>query len=332
MGKREKIKEYIQDEIRLARLKSGDRIYSRAVFMDKFQCARATVDKAIGDLISGKVLSAEKGSGTFVATPKKRTQAKNIAVVSPELTPNTMPQEIVQGFMEAVGPETSIRFFTYNELRHPKSWEACKAQRGIVFVMPDMQHGPFILEARSLCIPHVIAYRDIPESSFVSIDNTGAVMALVDHLISEGRRNIAYVGIPESRYHFPELRYIGYLTSLLKHKLAYNKNWCAFKGRQELSVTLNGLFGNGQCPDAIIAVSMPLGEIIRVAQKAGRKVGRNFSIATFDEVASGAYPFPVLSLRGIQREVGRESAAVLTRLFETQGKIVHKYITPEIKT
>ena len=51
-GKKEVIKEYILDAIRKKQLNPGEKLFSRHVFMERFSCARATVDKAIADAIA----------------------------------------------------------------------------------------------------------------------------------------------------------------------------------------------------------------------------------------------------------------------------------------
>ncbi len=61
IGKRETLKEYILNEIRLRNLKPGDKIYSRTEFMRRFRCARPTVDHVITELIGKKILVGENG-------------------------------------------------------------------------------------------------------------------------------------------------------------------------------------------------------------------------------------------------------------------------------
>jgi DNA-binding LacI/PurR family transcriptional regulator len=298
--------------------------------MDKFACARATVDQVISDLVGSKTLTSERGSGTYVAGPVKRTAGKSISIVAPYIgSPSSMAQQIVNGFMEGLGNETQVRYFTYEELKHPRSWETCKAQRGVVFIQPDVQHSPLLDEARAQKIPHLLLYRDHPESSFVSVDNQSGVAALVDALVAQGRTRIAYASLRQGRYHFPEQRYAGYLEGLLRNRLAYNKEWAALTPSVGRDAFLKGLFKSGNTPDAVISADMPVGLIIKAAEDRGLIMGKDVMLACFDEVPPNTYAFPVLSLRTITAEIGREGAKTFFKLLQTPELILQQYIEPE---
>jgi LacI family transcriptional regulator len=326
-NKKEQITQFILNEIRQTRLIPNDRIYSRHTLMEKFNCARRTVDKAIEDLVKSRMLITRKGDGTFVASPPKRKTTDAIAVVASILGHPSMPQDIIQGFMESMGPARSIKFFTYHELLHPKSWQACKSQQGIVFIMPDMQHSPFLIEVRREEIPHVAVYRDIVESSFISIDNEGGTTALVDHLVGMGHRKIAYLGHRISRFYFPEQRYIGYLKGMFKNRLHPQETWHLLAPSRSVKKPLGAMFET-EPPTALIVDQQPLGEIIQYIQNRGLTIGRDFELAHFDFVPADRYSFRIHSLRPIIREAGQAAARIIVSQLNKPDKLVQQYITP----
>ncbi|MCK4422504.1 MAG: substrate-binding domain-containing protein [Candidatus Omnitrophica bacterium] len=332
MGKQELLKDFILNQIRTNKLKPGDRVYSRSKFMSKFDCARATVDKVLKDLISAKILYGKKGAGTFVAPVKKAKPSKNIALVSGELGAPSMPYRIAYSFMEHMGPEYNIKFFTYNEIRHPASWQRCKSQQGIIFILPDIQHSPFIIETRTQDIPHIILYRNLPESSFVSIDNQSAVINLVSALAKKGCNNIAYLGIRESRYHFPQERYLGFLEGLLKNQFELKKDLVHFIPEHSINLALNQIFNSKIKPQGIILGSLQgIGQVITKIEKNDFKIGKDVFLACFDPVKENSYPFPVISLKSIAAEIGITGVQVYKEQIKNPQKLIQKYITPKIR-
>jgi GntR family transcriptional regulator, arabinose operon transcriptional repressor len=330
MGKQETLKDYILGEIRLGRLKPGDRLYSRNDFMAKFSCARATVDQVISGLVKDKVLESEKGSGTFVAAQGKRVAGKETAIVAPLIGHPSMPQQMIHAFLESSGNAGSIRYFTFDELKHPRSWEECKKQRGIVFIQPDVQHSPLLYEARALKVPHLVLYRDPPESSFISIDNYGAMAGLVDALYARGRRKIAYAGLRQSRFSFPEQRYAGYLEGLLRNNLPLNREQVGLLPETGEASFLKTLFIGKDRPDALISAQVPLGLVIKALDGRGLTPGKDVLLAGTDEVMKNTYAFPVLTPRTITAEVGSRGAEVFQKLLKSPEFIIQEYITPEI--
>ena len=62
------IKEAILNDIRNGVLKADEKIPSRSACMERFHCARATIDRAIADLERSGVLYSRHGSGTFASS------------------------------------------------------------------------------------------------------------------------------------------------------------------------------------------------------------------------------------------------------------------------
>lgn len=329
MGKKEQISEYLRNEILQGRLKAGDRVYSRFEIMSRFSCTRATADKAVSDLVKGGVLSTIKGGGTFVKSHEAGPAVKSIAVVGPAHTRPSMPQEIFQGLMQALGSEQPIRFFNYDELRQARVWQSCKAHRGIAFIMPDVQHSLFIMEARAEKVPHLAVYRDPPESSFVSVDNYGGTAALIKALAAKGCRRIAFLTRRESRYYFPEQRYAGFLEALLAAGLPLYKELVRLAPRGTEEAACREIMEAG--PDAVVVMNLAFGPLIQAGEVLGKKAGLDFQVASFDYVPEGTYPFPIISLESVTEQAGQEAARVLRELLREPGKLVQKYITPTVK-
>jgi DNA-binding transcriptional regulator YhcF (GntR family) len=330
MLKKNEIIRYLLEEIRKGRLKPGKPVPSRQDLMRKFSCARATVDSAVSALVDKKVLQTEKGAGTFVADLSISRGADQIVIISREIGQQSMQQEIAYSLMAHVPEKESLKFFNYEEVRFPSVWEFCKRQKAIVFIMPDIEHGPLLHETQQLGLRHLVLYRDVPESPFVSIANTSGVRRMVHFLADRGCKRFSYAGLVSSRYHLPERRYMGFLEGLLERKLPFERSRVRLIPANEESGFIRDFSRLEPFPDALIVDDVPLGPLISVIQDRGLVIGKDFHLGKFQTVQAGTYPFPVVSLASVTAEVGERAAEALKALFvhpETKPRI---YVDPKI--
>ena len=78
----QRIKDYIQSEIRLGHWREGDVIPTEQALSKQFEVSRMTVNRALRELTAEQIIIRVQGSGTFVAQQKYKStliQVKNIA-------------------------------------------------------------------------------------------------------------------------------------------------------------------------------------------------------------------------------------------------------------
>jgi DNA-binding LacI/PurR family transcriptional regulator len=335
IGKRQRIREFILEEIRNGRLAPGTRLPSRKDLMHRFGCARATADAAVEELRQAGLLTGRQGDGTFTVRPARQTRKPGIALLSPPLEANPFAREIVSGLLEAFGPDGQVRHFSYHDAKSAKGWELCKSREAIVFVMPDTEEAPLLAETRRNGHRHLVVYRDDPESPFVCIDNSGAVRSLVAELKRKGCGRIAYWGAQYSRYRFSEERYIGYLEGLNLQSLPFGKDLVLFGPENRESAGLPRLLeavrsSGRETRTGFICEGRPVGSLLGLCGKAGLRPGEDFEFASFDPVAPGAYPFPVLCTASVTAEAGRIAAGMLVSAGTGPG-LDQRYLLPDIK-
>ncbi len=330
MNKKTGITDYLLEEIRSGRIKAGDLVPSRQELMKKFGCARATVDAAVTFLIEKKILSASRGAGTYVAGIKASNVRGQIAIISRNMEEHSMQQEIAYSFMTQLSNKETVKFYSYDEVKFPGVWEKCKHQKAIVFIMPDIEHGVLLHEVQQQGIPHLVLYRDIPESSFVSISNSTIVSELVKFIAGKGCSRIAYFGLTFGRYHFPERRYIGYLEGLLESGLEFVKKQAWLLPVNHESVFYDEFSSSDPFPDALVVDEASLGPIITRIQEKGLTVGKDFILAKFQTIKPGTYPFPIASTGSVTEAVGKRAAEILERILEKPQEKIQHYIKPDI--
>ncbi|MBL8028734.1 MAG: GntR family transcriptional regulator [Fibrobacteres bacterium] len=331
-GKREILRSHLLDLIQKGQIKPGEPIPSRNELMEQFGCARATVDYVVGNLEREGVLTSERGKGTFAAQsePVNSIEAAAIIGYGGGLS---WPAEVEQGLYTTFKSDLPVSRFTYDEIQVPSVWERCKSHRALVFVMPNAAHEHYLIEVRKKGIPHLVAYRDPPESSFVCVDVRNSVCELVKKLHKKGCTKIAWFGLVQSRYNFPERRYAGYLEGLLETGLCFRRDWVDMDPSINDVSFLESLFINEkERPDALILAQKPMSTVLPVLERAGIKPGHEIILASLDEIKEGTYPFPVWSLAKMTREIGAESGLLLNEFCrnKTIKDNKQRYIMPPV--
>ncbi len=330
VGKRERLTEWILEEIRNGQLKPGYNLPTRFKLASTFNCSRATVDHVMKNLINEKILVAEQGKGTYVPPQKNRAEIDAIAIINcfPEYPWST---EIEQGFLRNIGIETKVNHFSGYDIRIPSKREECMSHKFIVLIMPDSYHAFFMEELRAANIPHLVLYRDPPESSFINIDHRAAGRAIVAALKAKGCHRLAWVSKTESRFKTPEERYAGFLEGLLEQGLAFRKEWAGFFPRHNEADYLRSLFSGPEKPDALVLFLASIPLAMKAIHEAGLESGKDVQVASMDELQSGQYPFPILCTAKLTERIGQEAARlVLQGKWPSNGKPLQRYLTPDV--
>lgn len=283
---------------------AGASIPSRSELMRQFQCARATVDQVVETLLAEGIMKGERGRGTFVAPVPGRASIEGVALVSREAV-SGWHTEIEQGILEGLGSGVAVTRFVYDDLLLPLKWSTCAAYRAVYFVMPDAEHEVHLVRARRAAVPHLVVYRDPPESPFVSVDARGGATALVRTIHERlGCRRFAWFGKAESRFHFPERRYAGFLEGLLECGLPFRRDWVDLEAFPGDDAFWEAVFKGVERPEVIIVAERPMRPVLEQLERFGLKPGRDVVLASYDQVAPGTYPFPLFCLAKTTRETG----------------------------
>ncbi|MBL8029229.1 MAG: substrate-binding domain-containing protein [Fibrobacteres bacterium] len=325
-GKRAQIREWILEEIRTGRMKSGDFAPTRASLAKSFNCTYATANYVISELMKEKVLVAEQGKGTFVTSRPNRTPVDGYAIINCNPT-FFWSLEIEQGFIDAIGKGVRVDRFTAEDIRQPINWEFCKEHKALIFIMPVPSQGSFLHEVKTLNLPHIVLYRDPMESPFITIDHADAGREVVAALAKKGCRRIAWSGLVFHDIKTPEQRYTGYLQGLLEQGLSYKREWGRMIHPSEEQAHLKSLFSDSIKPDALILAPANMGIAIKAVQDAGLKPGEDIILVKMDEDVSGAYPFSILCTGRLTQKVGEEAAlAVLKKEHITSENPMRRYL------
>ena len=179
--------------------------------------------------------------------------------------------------------------------------------------------------------------QDLKNYSWVDLDNEGSVNLIMKYLIEKKHTNIAYINIFEN-YNFAYQRQQGYINSLKKYKIKYNKNYyLTVKTEQpEESAYLikNMLVKNPQITALVCSTEYSAVGAIKACNELNKKIGKNISIITFDgpvvelltnpALTSITHPRKQLGLKAIEMLLDMEKKDYKHRSFLAKPKIVDR--------
>jgi DNA-binding LacI/PurR family transcriptional regulator len=134
----------------------------------------------------------------------------------------------------------------------------------------------------------------------IAIDNLAASIAATEHLLSLGRRRIAFVGAQSDVNRQPaHLRLEGYRQAIERAGLAFDPALVVITaqfGREDGAQGLRQLMELPERPDAVFAYNdlIAVG-VLRAAADLGLKVPADLAVAGFDDIEEGRYSTPALT-------------------------------------
>tara|TARA_B100001123_G_C15215353_1_gene988998 strand:- start:887 stop:1498 length:612 start_codon:yes stop_codon:yes gene_type:complete len=141
--------------------------------------------------------------------------------------------------------------------------------------------------------------------SWVDLDNEGSVNLIMQYLIEKNHKHIAYINIVEN-YNFAFLRKQGYINSLKKNKIKYNKNYYISVKTEEPDqsalVIKKMLIQNPEITALICCTEYSGVGAIKACNELNKKIGKNISIITFDGPVVETLTTPSLSAVGHPRK------------------------------
>lgn len=286
MKKYIQIKEAILAEISSGKLKTGEKLPVREELIKKYNVTRATLNKAVTELIQSGKLVACRNRGTFVA---EKTKKLKMALVS-NFQVDEMPLGDIQFFHRVDALKHVIISSAQGKMdfldsrKVEKNLNILSEYDSVVWVIPNDK----TLEAlRGLKHKVIAVNRYGSDISFVSTNHRKALYDMTEHFINKfgDDCNLTYLDIEDNNFISSERRE-GFIEACEKNRKFYrfsrmNKNF-------EKSVeTLSNLKFDQAKKNVIISPShMTTGAVLRMAYLRGLRVGEGIFYSDFDNADS----------------------------------------------
>ena len=176
--------------------------------------------------------------------------------------------------------------------------------------------------------------QDLKNYSWVDLDNEGSVNLIMEYLFKKNHKNIAYINIVE-KYNFAYQRQQGYLKSLKKNRIKYNKNYYISvkteEPEQSSRIIKKMLINNPEITALICSTEFSGVGAIKACVDLGKKIGKDISIISFDgPVVESLTNPPITALSHPRKKLGLKAIEILLDMDNKSYKHQSYLVKPEI--
>lgn len=305
------------------RYRPGQKLPSEAQLMRRYDVSRTTVIRAFRDLEAVGMVRRRRGSGTFVAEPSNALRGPDMAFFAPFVERGAdLPyvEGLIHQHLAHLAGENHSRLMLQCVTGGESTWaqrlrDATTAVRnsgvrGVLYYpaeLPDeqMHLNRWAVDAlKGAGLTVVLIDRDIvrtpdrSEFTRVGFDNRRGGYLLTDHLIRQGCRRIAFVGIPEASTAVAD-RLAGYFEALRRHGVAAEEGLVRTADEPDLTEAFCRSLMDEARPDAVIGKMDRFAALLgRHLMKLGLRIGRDIKLAGFDDdPIAGLLPVPLTTIR-----------------------------------
>lgn len=283
------IADYILGEIILGRLAPGARLPSRNQLAREFNCSRTSVERAMAFLAASGNITSSRGSGTFVAIPKKTKGIKELRIVS-FVSPFLEVKSFPFLFSDEGFPDLKIRWIKPNCIG--ENLEHLAAPEGaVVWIMPELSQLIFLKHLRARNVPQILINREFSGFDCITTDAAASISEGLEWLTASGRPVCLVAEEPKEWRPYQHGRLLAFFETAVKlqakllpesiHIAPYSTNTAA------MSETGNFLWGRAHPIDYNIFIPDQelVPALLQQADKYGKKAGRDFQLLSFDTPA-----------------------------------------------
>ncbi len=260
--------------------------------------------EAVSDSTRERVLEAlrEIGYETDELAVKKSLRQPTIVFNIPSYE-NPFYSPIIQGAIDAAERSrfnlvvNSSMLSTKEELEGFLSLMRCINASGTILtnaLTPEMLHA-ISSEIPTVQCTECLADQDVP---FVTIHDSLAAKTAVNHLLSIGRKRVAFLNGPTT-YKYARERLDGYRSALIEAGIGYDRSIISELPRISYNLALSAahqILNSPVRPDAFFTASDTLGvAVMKASERLGLKVPRDVAVVGFDNIEISSMSTPSLT-------------------------------------
>ena len=316
------IKEEILSEIKSGKLKNDEKLPVREELINKYGVTRATLSKALGELIGEGWLKAVRGQGTFVgAGPDKIRMALVCNFSFQEKTLNAPKfTHMVDALNYILISSFEGKFDFIDSQKAAKDISFVSSYDIVVWIMPDDPALSIIREYRHKILV-INRYGD--GLNFVSTNHRKAVSDAAEQFVTKfgSDINLFYLDMGQDDFVARERR-AGFMDVCRTRGLFYN--FCRIsRGFQENVDNLMSIrFEPGKANVIVSPTASVTGAVLRMAYLRNIQMGKDFYYSDFDNANSIENTgIAVPSVLQDYAAMGREAAAAMKNMIQNPVRI-----------
>ena len=350
------IYEYLHARIESGQLAVGDRVPTERELANHFKVSRITAKRALEMLTNEGLISRRPGKGSFVmnqfppsAMESGVGQPSPATVGLPTLIGLVLPElgesyglRLLSG-IERTADESDVflticRSYGRQETEEQAIQKLIRLGVGglIVFPVNGEHYNPEILRLHLNGFPIVLVDKHLPgvPVSAVTSDNTTAAYSLTQHLISLGHTKIAFCSPPTKDTVTLEDRWTGFLTALQDANIPFSPQWSLTSlpsdiptdkdsgySQQHHEMIADFLSSNPEITAVVATEFQVASHIFMVAQRLGKNVPTDLSIACFDGPSNGCMGWTFTHIRQDEQTMGKMAVEILMQYMNREEPV-----------
>ncbi|PUU87040.1 MULTISPECIES: GntR family transcriptional regulator [Halanaerobium] len=343
-AKYQQIIDYYKDYIEHHELSDGDLLPSESDVAEEFDFSRDTVRRALKELEKEKVVSRERGKGTFFKDEQNTVKEKRIAVITTYLSNYIFPN-IISGIEEVV----SSKHYTLNlantdndpnkERKHLR--KVIDNQVDGLIIEPtksavDTHNMDLYQELKEKNIPFVMLnayYRELDPSYAIVNDYKGGYKA-TQYLLQLGHTSIAGIFKEDDLQGIFRLK--GFKKALSDYDLDPEAADIGTYITSQISSypyhCMDKMLSHQNQPTAVVCYNDEIAvDVVKAIIDNGLKVPEDISVVSFDDsILATATNVRLTSVRHPKEELGRHAARLLFNMIEIGIKKPRFLYDPEL--
>ena len=325
-----KVQETIRQRILSGEWTVGAQLPSERELEQELGISRLTVSKGLSHLVAEGLLERRRGQGTFVADRNHQIRTREVGVrfISPMPFSGNydIPRPgVMEGLYESLskhGFQTGVEFFRTadEQVALLARYEGLHRGGLVIWLEPGTAITAAVKRLRQRKVPFVLvdAYLDGEEMDFAVTDNLAGGRLMVDSLVGQGHRRLAYVSRPTDRTSMLD-RQTGFVQGLLAHGLSFTSGHLMTLGHpgdaaaQDLPAAVEAVLALRPRPTAIAFSNDDLAlAAMERCREMGLRIPQDLSIVGYDNTDRCTYgEVPLTSVRQDFFGMGRVAGDVL---------------------
>lgn len=302
----------ITEQIVSANFAPGDYLPTRDELASQYQTTRATVDRAMHELSADGLIVGGSGKRTSVAEMVKKTAQSLLVVWNGSRRHLDMGDyffgPLAQGIHRAC---SDFKIHAHFRDSQPDAYLADMKEtgaQGVLSLRSDYSEVPALQKLWEQGVPVVSLPGALETKSVPSVasDNFGGVEQAIDHLVSLGHKDIAFLSLAADVPDHLE-RVQGFLGAMGRHGLSINPHRILLTHeilKNEFNQRVRQWLELSSLPTAILAADSVMGLALLVELKAmGVEVPRDISIVQFDDSPLSVHFPPAMTV--VKQDVSR---------------------------
>jgi GntR family transcriptional regulator of arabinose operon len=334
----------LRRQIETGELRPGQPLPSNRLLCEQFGGVNhLTVRQALKQLSAANLVRSVHGKGTFVAHAPLRHN--RIGIILPNLD-ETLTMQIVEGVQRYLASQSvralildSRRDFD-NEIDNMRQLSELPIDGALIFPSPDSYITEQVVTIKQAGFPFVLIDRFFTDvrTSCVVADNYRGAYDVTQHVVSRGKRSVAWVG--ELNSTTASERFEGFRDALGDAGIVLNRSnifelrlsnlSSAARLQEEVNLIGDRIFSRADAIDGAICINDNTALFLMERLRAlGLAIPRDIAVTGFDDLPQACTSLPPLTtVRQEMETMGEQAAMLLMERIQDPSSPVRKITLP----